>query len=132
MDALSSHWQDLYAVRGCGGLQKAADCVADLVQGIESRREGRVPAGGESLSDPIEIAEVEAAVRKLGLGRMVGPDLVRGEYLRGLYREEMVLDTDGRMRIKHVYDTQPGDVIHDLCVGMLVGVGSGGTYSRRP
>jgi hypothetical protein len=115
MDALSAHWQDLYAVRGCGGLQEAADCVADLVQGIESRREGPAPAGGESLSDPIDIAEVEAAVRKLGLGRMVGPDLVRGEYLRGLYREEMVLDSEGLMRIKHVYDTQPGDVLHDLC-----------------
>lgn len=45
---------------------------------------------------------------------MVGPDLIRGEYPRGLYVEEPVLN-DGVWRVKHVYDTEPGAVLPDLC-----------------
>jgi hypothetical protein len=116
MDALSAHWQGLYAAQDSGGLQETAASVAEVVQVVESRRTGEGTGDGEGLSEVISIAEVEAAVRKLGLGRMAGPDLVRGEYLRGLYSEQLVFDpSEGRMRTVHVYDTQPGDVLHDLC-----------------
>lgn len=91
-----------------------APSVAALVQDLGEGRPGGV--AGEELSGVITIAELEAAVRKLGLGRMVGPDLVRGEYLCGLYNEQLVFDpSQGRMRTVHVYDSQTGEVLHGLC-----------------
>jgi hypothetical protein len=116
MTALTDHWQGLYAAQDSGGLQELASSVAELVQNLEASREGGDTVGAEGLSAAITIEGVEAAVRKLGLGRMVGPDLLLGEFFRGLYAELMAPDPDtGVMRTVLVYDCQPGEVLHDLC-----------------
>lgn len=114
--ALTDHWQGLYAAQDCGGLRESYSSVSELVQHLAANSEGGDSMSGDSLSAIITVEEVEAAVRKLGLGRMVGPDLLRGEFFRGLYAELMVPHPEtGMMRTMHVYDCQPGEVLHDLC-----------------
>jgi hypothetical protein len=62
------------------------------------------------------VEEVEAAVRKLRYGRTVGPDGMRGEFLKGLYvRQEFWCELRQCMCVKHEYDTEPGSVLADLC-----------------
>jgi len=56
MEALSSHWQDLYAVPGAGGLKESAGSVADLLSHLQ---EGRGPDSSQSeFSDLITVAEL--------------------------------------------------------------------------
>ena len=100
MEALSSHWQDLYAVSRAGGLQ----CK------IEG---GQMEASLSCLS-LLQLPTLSCCLYPQ-LGRMAGPDLIRGEFFRGLYDVDSV---PGPMCDKHVYDSQPasGDVLHDLCV----------------
>jgi hypothetical protein len=117
MAALTEHWQSLYGVSGCGGLPESAPSVEGLVQQLQSEATPAAdPAADDELSAEISVEEVEAAVRKLRYGRTVGPDGLRGEFLKGLYvRHEYWCPEQQRMLVKHVYDTQPGSVLGELC-----------------
>jgi len=68
------------------------------------------------LSAPMAVGELVAALRKLKYGRMVGPDGLRGEFLKGLYVEPPVINaTLQKWVVMHEYDTSPGSVLGDLC-----------------
>jgi hypothetical protein len=46
----------------------------------------------------------------------VGPDGLRGESFKGLYvKQDYWCAEKQRWLVKHVYDTQPGSVLSDLC-----------------
>ena len=123
MDALTEHWPSLYGVPGCGGLPETAPSVESLLHQLQGER-GEAPV--DELSAEISVAEVEAAVRKLRYGRAVGPDGLRGEFFKGLYaRQEFWCAEQQRFLVNHVYDTQPGSVLGDLCE-LLNGAFGGG------
>jgi hypothetical protein len=68
----------------------------------------------EALNSELAIEGVECAVRKLKLGRMAGPDGIRGELLRQVYSIQLVELPDGMRVHKHVYDLEAGSIVHDL------------------
>lgn len=82
MPALTAHWQALYGASGCNGLPETAPLVEGLLQQLQGGSDSQ-PEGKSSAA--ITVEEVEAAVRRLRYGRPVGPDGLRGEFLKGLY-----------------------------------------------
>lgn len=55
-------------------------------------------------------------MRKLKCGRMVGPDGLRGEFLKGLHVETSVFDaTLQKVVVVHMYDISSGSAMCDLC-----------------
>jgi hypothetical protein len=94
MDALTEHWQSLYAVDGSSGLRERAASVEALLQqvqreGVGTRVAASPPAPDtHSSPDPADISrailgdELKAAVRKLKYGRAIGSDGLRGICLR--------------------------------------------------
>jgi hypothetical protein len=113
MSALSEHWEALYGVPGCGGLPETAPSVEWLLQQLQGDNAQSLE---DEMSADLSVEEVEAAVRKLRYGRAVGPDGLRGEFLKGLYvKQDYWCAEKQRMLVKHVYDTGPGSVLSDLC-----------------
>jgi len=109
MDALTAHWQGLYDVEGCGGLKEGAPSAGELVQGLMADSGPLDGEEADALSAPIAVEELVAAVRKLKYGRMVGPDGLRGEFLKGLYAGTPVFNaTLQKWVVVHEYDTSPG------------------------
>jgi hypothetical protein len=87
-------------------------CVSDVASA--STAAPAAVAAAAQLNDPISLEEIEGAVRKLKLGRMAGPDGLRGELLREVYSVEPVELPNGRHVVKHVYDLSEGSVLHDV------------------
>lgn len=116
MGDLASHWGSLFEAGEGGRLQdmfqSVSSCVSEVC-GSSSASPDAVQAAAV-LNEQLTLEEVEAALRKLKLGRMAGPDGLRGELLRQVYRVEPVELEDGRRVWRHAYDHSPGSIVHDL------------------
>ena len=116
MESLAAHWASLFKAEEGTSLQdmftSVADCVSRMA-GTSSADASAVEAAAV-LNRELTPEEVEAAVRKLKLGRMAGPDGVRGELLREVYKVEPVVLADGKQVWRHVYDLSEGSILHDV------------------
>jgi len=116
MAAQTGLWQGMYDVEGCGGFKEGAPSVSELVQGLLADSGPLDRGEADALSAPIVEEGLVAAVRKLKYGCMVGPDGVRGKFLKGLHVETLVFHaTLQEWVVVHMYDISPGSVLGDLC-----------------
>ena len=116
MEDLASHWGSLYeagdGVKLQDMFQSVSSCVSEVC--ASSSASPAAVQAADVLNDQLTLEEVEAALRKLKLGRMAGPDGLRGELLREVYTVEPVELDDGRQVWRHTYDHSPGSIVHDL------------------
>ena len=116
LESLTEHWESLLRVDTPGSLSDVYESVPRCVEALSASpaSDSARRQAAAALNSPVSIEEVEAAVRKLKLGRMAGPDGVRGELIREVYTVEVVELPDGKVVCRHVYDQEEGSVLHDL------------------
>jgi len=113
MDALTAHWQGLYDVEGCGGLEEGAPSAGELVQGLMADSGPLDGEEADTLSAPVAVGELVAAVRKLKYGRMMWP--LRGEFLKGCMWRPRYLTLPYRTGLSCMSMTPPLALCWEIC-----------------
>lgn len=93
------HWRLLFGTSGQRSLPECGDSVASFVDSVMSAAPGSArSAAAAELNQCITCDEVQAALRRVKMGRMAGPDGLQTELFKGAY---------------HIVSTNSGRLWHD-------------------